>query len=263
MIRIDNLKKHFRARSQRGYVIKAVDGVNLCINEGEIFGIVGESGCGKTTLARLILRLIEPTQGKIFIDERDILNMNPLEFKRMRQKYQIIWQHPQESLNPRMKIRDSILEPLRYYTRCRYVNPVRNKISNGVNEAETLLKYCELVGLRDEVLDRYPHELSGGENQRAVIARILTMQPELIIADEPTSALDVSVQAQILNLLKNIQKEFKITCIFISHNLEIVRYMCKRMAVMFKGKIIEEGPVEEIFTSAKSNYARELISNTF
>lgn len=252
MIRINNLHKYFSSRASRSHIIKAVDGVNLCISKGEALGIVGESGCGKTTLARLILRFIEPTKGEIYVDGRNILKMNHPEFKRIRPKYQIIWQHPQESLNPRMKIKDSILEPLRYYKRCNYTN-----------EEKSVLKYCELVGLKPEVLNRFPHELSGGENQKAVIARILIMEPELIIADEPTSALDVSVQAQILNLLKRIQKESNITCLFISHNLEVVRYMCQRVAVMFEGKIIEEGSVEEIFTSAKSHYTKELIFNTF
>ena len=253
MIRIDNLKKYFKTRGMPPHTVKkAVDGVNLSISKGEIFGIVGESGCGKTTLARLILRMIEPTEGNIFIDDKNILSMSSREFKKIRPKYQIVWQHPQESLNPRMKMRDSILEPLRYY-----------KEDKSIDTEKILLKYCKLVGLRPEILNRFPHELSGGENQRAVIARILTMQPELIIADEPTSALDVSVQAQILNLLKEIQQKFEITCIFISHDLKIIRHMCRRVAVMAEGKIIEVGPVEKIFTSSENDYTKEIVSGVF
>ncbi len=245
MIRVKNLKKHFKSGILAKRTIKAVDGVSFAIKKGECFGVTGESGCGKTTLARLILGLIKPTAGEIYIDGRNVLELKNSELKGVRPKYQIIWQQPQEALNPRMKIKASILEPLKYYRQY-----------NHGSERQTILKYCDLVGLRPEVLNRFPHELSGGENQRAVIARILIMEPEFIIADEPTSALDVCVQAQILNLLKHIQQEFNITYLFISHDFEIIRYMCHQVAVMAEGKIIENGSVKEIFASPK-NYLTE------
>lgn len=233
MIKIEQLSKHFHLPG--GEVLKAVDGVDLQVKKGDVLGIVGPSGCGKTTLVRLLLRLIEPDTGRIYLDGKNILTMSQRQLRRYRPKYQIIWQHPQEALNPRMCIEESILEPIRYY----------QKISRA-KEKKILMKHCVLVGLRPEVLKRFPHELSGGENQRAVMARVLTMGPELIIADEPTSALDISVQAQILHLLKKIQNEMGITLIFISHDLHIVRFLCRRVAHMSQGRIIKMGKTNEL-----------------
>jgi ABC-type oligopeptide transport system ATPase subunit len=245
MIKISGLKKHYTSKNP---VVKAVDGVDLTVNNGEIFGLTGESGCGKTTLAKLIIGLLPPDEGRILLNGHDISKASGSELKKIRPQIQIIWQNPQESLNPRMKIGDSILEPLRYY----------KKIKNRDTE-DVLKKYRDIVGLRPDVPERYPHEVSGGENQRAVIARILTLNPELIIADEPTAALDVSVQAQIISLLKEIQKIYKTTIIFISHDIEVIRNFCGRVAVMRSGRIVEQGPVDGLFSAPKDEYTKKLI----
>ena len=251
MIKIKNLKKHYVSGVFKKTVTKAVDGVDLSVAKGMIYGLTGESGCGKTTLAMSILRLVEPTSGSIMINGREFTRLNGLKLRRLRPKYQIIWQNPESSLNPRMRLEDAIMEPLRYFKKC-----TRNK------EKDVLEKYCKMVELSPDLLNRYPHEISGGESQRAVIARILTMEPELLIADEPTSSLDILVQAQILKLLKKIQRELGITLIFISHDLQVIRYMCQQVAVMFKGKIIEKGTCEKILTNPREKHSKELVENT-
>lgn len=252
MIEIKDLKKYYVSGLLKKTVTKAVDGVDLSVSKGMVFGLTGESGCGKTTLAMSILRLVEPTSGSIMINGRDFRKLNGPELRRLRPKYQIIWQNPEASLNPRMRLKDAIIEPLRYFKKC-----------ERDEEKDILEKYCRMVELPTDLLNRYPHEISGGENQRAVIARILTMEPELLIADEPTSSLDILVQAQILKLLKKIQEQLNITLIFISHDLQVIRYMCRRVAVMFEGKIIEEGTCEEVLAAPKKRYSRELVENTF
>ena len=250
MIEIRQLKKHYVSGLIKKSITEAVKGVDLSIKKGSVFGLTGESGCGKTTLAMLILRLIEPTSGSIIIDGNDITQLSRASLRKLRPRYQIIWQNPDISLNPRMKLRDSIMEPLRYFN--------KNKRED---EKKILEYYCSLTELSRTLLGRYPHEVSGGENQRAVIARMLTMQPELLIADEPTSSLDILVQIQLLDLLKTLQQEMNLTLVFISHDLNAVRYMCDDMAVMYKGEILEEGSCEQVLSAPQVSYTQKLVEN--
>jgi len=253
IMEIRNLKTYFPIRSgllQRtvGHV-KAVDSVDLSIQKGEIFGLVGESGSGKTTLARTILRLIEPTSGQVIFDGTDILKVDRKNLKRMRKDFQIVFQNPFLSLNPRMTVRNIIAEPLRAHTEMR-----ESEITHRVSE---LLR---LVGLTDEQLWRYSVELSGGQAQRVCVARALALNPSFVVLDEPTSSLDVSVQAQVLNLLKDLQKELGLTYLLITHDLGVVEYLVNRVAVMYLGKIVEVGNFEEIFQNAAHPYTQALLS---
>ncbi|MDN5364994.1 MAG: peptide/nickel transport system ATP-binding protein, partial [Thermacetogenium sp.] len=212
---MENLRKVFVTGVFRKRLVNAVDGVSFTISSGETLGLVGESGCGKSTLARVVLGLIPPSGGRIFFHGQEITEARAAELKKVRRKMQIIFQHPESALNPRMKIYDSLVEPMR----------IHRLVNNRREEKKKAEELIELVGLHKEHLDRYPHELSGGQIQRVVLARILSLQPEFIVADEPTSMLDVSVQAQVLNLFKEIQKKFNISYLFISHDLEVVRWM--------------------------------------
>lgn len=251
MLEFIDIKKHYRTGLFTRTFKKAVDGVDLRMDKGAIHGLTGRSGCGKSTLAMVTLRLMPATSGRVLIDGKDILKMPASEFNRLRPKYQMIWQSPDTSLNPRMKIGDCILEPLRYH--------------GGIRKAESrevLEKYCDMVELPLELTYRYPHEISGGECQRAVIARILTMEPELIIADEPTSALDILVRKRILDLLKSIWKRLNITMLFISHELEIIRYMCDEVSVMRDGRIVESGPVESVLSAPAHDYTKALVNSS-
>ena len=261
VISIKDLKKHFPVKNVWGTdiaLVKALDGVDLKIESGKTFGIVGESGCGKTTLMRTLLRLVEPTSGSVVLSEeltRGQFSCNNLEdltsdeLRRFRRQIGVVFQDPMGALNPRMLIKDIVSEPL----------VIHGKTDNMRERVIELLKN---VGLGEEHLYRYPHEFSGGQRQRIVIARALALEPKILVLDEPTSALDVSVQAQILNLLNDLQRKYDLTYIFISHDLSVIEYMCDRLAVMYLGKVVEEAATEELFSNPQHPYTKALLSAT-
>jgi len=255
ILEIKNLKTYFPTqRSFFGKVLeykKAVDDVSFEVFPGETLGLVGESGCGKTTLGRSILRLIEPTEGKIFFEGEDILTYSKEKIRLMRKDIQIIFQDPYSSLNPRMTIGEAIMEPMR----------IHKVLRNDKERKEKVIELLETVSLRADHFNRYPHEFSGGQRQRIVIARTLALNPKFIICDESVSALDVSVQAQVLNLLNDLKVRFNFTYVFISHDLSVVKFMADRMIVMNKGRIEEIGYAEEIYNNPRSLYTQILISS--
>jgi peptide/nickel transport system ATP-binding protein len=230
--------------------VRAVDQLNFEVFPGETLGLVGESGCGKTTLGRSILRLIQPTSGEIIFNGENITHINKTDLRKLRKDIQIIFQDPYASLNPKLSIGQSILEPLQ----------VHKLHHNDTERKNKVLELLNKVGLKEEHFNRYPHEFSGGQRQRVVIARALALEPKFIICDESVSALDVSVQAQVLNLIKDLQREFGLTYIFISHDLAVVKHISDRILVMNKGKIEEEGFPEQIFYAPKADYTRKLIA---
>ena len=251
MIEVENLCKYFFSGMLRKRCVKAVDGVSFHIEKGDTLGLVGESGCGKTTLGKALLRLIEPTSGKVIFDGVDLMPLKKKELRKLRPCMQMIFQDPDASLNPRMKIGASIAEPLKLK---------RGGKIDKKELKERVLELIEMVGLNPEHVNRYPYQLSGGQNQRVVLARVLSLNPKFIIADEPTSSLDVSVQAQILNLMKDLKRELHLTVLFISHDLEVVRHVSDRVAVMYLGKIVEIGDTNEILGYERHPYTNELIS---
>ncbi|HYK76224.1 MAG TPA: ABC transporter ATP-binding protein [Daejeonella sp.] len=253
LLKVQNLKTWYPIKSglfkpQTGFV-KAVDEVSFQVFPGETLGLVGESGCGKTTLGRSILRLVEPTGGKILFEETDLRNLRPEEMRNLRRNMQIIFQDPYSSLNPRFTVGQSIMEPMQ----------VHHLYANNQQRKEHVMQLLERVNLKPEHFNRYPHEFSGGQRQRISIARALALQPKFIICDESVSALDVSVQAQVLNLLRELQQELGLTYIFISHDLAVVKHISDRIMVMNKGKIEETGDAEEIYHHPKTEYTRKLI----
>jgi peptide/nickel transport system ATP-binding protein len=255
ILEIQNIKTYFpKNKTFFGKTIdyvKAVDDVTLDVYEGETLGLVGESGCGKTTLGRTILRLNEPTEGKIFFQRNDLLHLKPDDMRQLRKDMQIIFQDPYSSLNPRIKIGEALMEPMQ----------VHNILSNNNQRKEKVYELLNKVGLTEKQYGRYPHEFSGGQRQRVCIARVLSLNPKFIICDESVSALDVSVQAQVLNLLNDLKREFKFTYIFISHDLSVVKFMSDRMCVMNKGKIEEMGDADQIYLNPQSDYTKNLISS--
>lgn len=253
LLEVNNLKKYFPIRG--GLLnrvvddFKAVDDVTFSVPAGKTLGLVGESGSGKTTIGKCLLRLIEPTDGQIIYNGRDITHIGPKEMRGLRSDIQMIYQSPAASLNGRMTVGQIIGEPLWIHERL-----------NGNKARDRVLELMNVVGLKEEHFYRYPHEFSGGQQQRIGIARALAVQPRLMVLDEPTSALDVSVQAQILNLLQDLQDQFDLTYLFISHDLGVVRYMCDEVALLYLGKIVEVAPTETIFEQPKHPYTEALIS---
>lgn len=240
-------KKYFGKRKS---FVKAVDDVSFQIERGKTLGIVGESGCGKTTIGKTILGFYEPMAGKVFFEGKELFTLNKKQFREIRWKMQMIFQDPLSSLDPRWTVRNILSEPF-----------IIHKREKGKQKEELLVQIIDLVGLAERHLDAYPHEFSGGQRQRIVIARAMVANPALMILDEPTSALDVSVQAQILNLLQDLQRKFGITYIFISHNLSVIKHMSDQIGVMYLGKIVEMSPSRELFSKPLHPYTKALISS--
>jgi oligopeptide/dipeptide ABC transporter ATP-binding protein len=255
LVRVENLTKHFPLRGgglwQRGErpVVRAVDGVSFDIQPGETLGLVGESGSGKSTTGRLILRLIEATGGRVWFDDRDLYALRPSQLRPIRRQMQIVFQDPYGSLNPRMTVGRILSEGLE-----------ARGVTSRKERDEEARRLLGVVGLRPSHQDRYPHEFSGGQRQRIGIARALAVDPRFLVADEPVSALDVSIQAQILNLLLDLQQQLGLTYLFIAHDLAVVRHMSDRIAVMYRGQIMELAPSEAIYREPRHPYTRELLA---
>ena len=252
IVSLDRLKTYFQGRQSIGdkQIIKAVDDISLDIYRGETFGLVGESGCGKSTLGRTIVKIHEPTGGRVLVKGEDISNLSGAQLKQFRKSVQLIFQDPYASLNPRMTVGEIIREPM----------VVHQLYSTKKEQDEAVANLLRIVGLKPDHIRRYPHEFSGGQRQRVSIARTLALDPEFIICDEPVSALDVSIQAQIINLLKRIQKELGITYLFIAHDLNMVKYISDRIAVMYLGRIVELGDSKELYEHPMHPYTQVLLS---
>ena len=248
LLDVRRLVKHFPVEKSDD-LVRAVDGVSFSIRSGETLGLVGESGCGKSTVGRCLLRLQEPTAGEVYFEGRNILELEAKEMRDLRREMQIIFQDPYASLNPRLSILSIVSEPLK-------IHGVSNKSERRDRVADLLTK----VGLDPDYMNRYPHEFSGGQRQRIGIARALALNPKLIVADEPVSALDVSVQAQVINLLEDLQKEFDLTYLFISHGLAVVEHISTRVAVMYLGRIVEVASAAELYANPLHPYTRALLS---
>lgn len=255
LLKIENLKKHFPVKrgllGRTTRILQAVDDVSFDLEENEILGLVGESGSGKSTLARTAIRLIEPTSGKIFFQGEDFCKLSGKRLRQSRQKVQMVFQDPLSSLNPRKTILENVGEALLYH------KLVENR-DEQVAKVETIM---EQIGMSKSAIDLYPHQFSGGQQQRISIGRAIAMEPKLIVCDEAVSALDLSVQAQILNLLYDLKKRLKLSYLFISHDLGVVRFFCDRILVMYQGKIVESGPAKELFENPKHPYTQKLLAS--
>ncbi|MET3696878.1 oligopeptide transport system ATP-binding protein [Bacillus oleivorans] len=253
LVEVKNLKKHFTLTkgffSKKANVLKAVDDVSFSIKKGETFGLVGESGCGKSTTGRTLLKLYEPTSGHILFDNNPIENLKHKEMLPFRKKMQMIFQDPYASLDPRMTVADIIGDPLDVH-----------RIAKGKERIDRINELIELVGLKSDHLNRYPHEFSGGQRQRIGIARALAVEPEFIVCDEPISALDVSIQAQVVNMLEELQEKFGLTYLFISHDLAMVRYLSHKIGVMYLGSLVEVAEANELYTNMQHPYTKALLS---
>ncbi|KQO12409.1 ABC transporter ATP-binding protein [Paenibacillus sp. Leaf72] len=253
LLEVKDLRKHYplkRGLFARGNeYVRAVDGLNFTINQGETLGIVGESGCGKSTTGEMVAQLLEPSSGEIWFEGRRLTGMNEQDIRQVRRELQIVFQDPYASLNPRMTVKDIVGEPLKIHG-----------LAKGRELQSEVVQLLETVGLGAHQLDRYPHEFSGGQRQRIGIARALALKPKLIVCDEPVSALDVSIQAQILNLLKSLQQQFSLTYIFIAHGLPSVKHISDRIAVMYLGRIVELADRDDLFARPKHPYTQALLS---
>jgi oligopeptide/dipeptide ABC transporter ATP-binding protein len=254
LLKVSGLKKYFPITSgilsRVSNYVKAVDGVDLTVGRGETLGLVGESGCGKTTLGKTIIKLHEPTEGEIFFEDKDITNLSASRMRPVRKRMQIVFQDPYGSLNPKMKVEDIVAEGL-----------VIHGHSSGAERKAAVGETLHTVGLREDALSRYPHEFSGGQRQRIAIARAIALKPDFIVCDEPISALDVSVQAQIINLFIELQERLGLTYLFISHDLRVVKHISDRVAVMYLGKIIELAASKELYENPLHPYTKVLISS--
>jgi oligopeptide transport system ATP-binding protein len=250
LLRVENVYKHFPIAGFGGAAVKAVDGVSLEVRRGEALGLVGESGCGKSTLARLITALLPVTGGSVTFDGQDITKLRGAKLRRVRRKMQMIFQDPFASLDPRMTVGDIVMEPLDNF-----------KIGSSRERTQRVSELLRLVGLNPNFTNRYPHEFSGGQRQRIGIARALAVNPSFIVCDEAVSALDVSIQAQIINLLQDLQREFNLTYLFIAHDLAVVRHLSDRIAVMYLGKIVETAGRADIYEHAQHPYTKALLSS--
>lgn len=252
LVEVDHLVKQFVSGGgllRRGHSVTAVDDISFSIESGETFGLVGESGSGKTTTGRCTLRLIEPTSGRVRFKGEDVLQFSTRRLRQVRREMQIVFQDPYSSLNPRMRARTIVEEPL-----------VIHRIGTRASRRARVAELFALVGLDPTHLERYPHEFSGGQRQRIGLARALALEPSFLVLDEPVSALDVSIQAQVVNLLTDLQQRLQLTYLFIAHDLRLVEHVCTRVAVMYLGKIVEMGPTAAIFERARHPYTRALLS---
>ena len=254
LLEVNGLAKHYPVRkglilAKQVGTVRAVDGVSFSLNRGETLALVGESGCGKSTTARLVLRLIEPSAGTLRFDGQDISSIGGAALRAMRRRMQIVFQDPYASLNPRLTVAETIAEPMQVHG-----------IGDAASRRKRVEELLSLVGLRSFHAQRYPHEFSGGQRQRIGIARALAVQPDLVVCDEPVSALDVSIQAQVVNLLKDLQRRFGLAYLFIAHDLAVVKHVADRVAVMYLGRIVEQGPAEDVLSAPKHPYTRALLA---